>query len=87
MQLFQKLKYLYMKNKINIKKTIERMKEQYLQVLPIDKENMTYTYSDGNEYPLMDGMDYLTVEELQKQLDNARQTTYNILKQIEEENG
>ena len=76
-----------MKNKINIKKTIEKMEEQNLQVLSIDKENMTYTCSDGNEYPLMDGMDDLTVEELQKQLDNARQTTYNILKQIEEENG
>lgn len=76
-----------MKNKINLKKTIEKMKEQYLQVLSIDKENMIYTCSDGNEYPLMDGMDDLTVEELQKQLDNAKQTTYNILKQIEEENG
>ena len=76
-----------MKNKMNIKKTIEKMEEQNLQVLSIDKENMTYTCSDGNEYPLMDGMDDLTVEELQKQLDNARQTTYNILKQIEEENG
>lgn len=48
---------------------------------------MTYTCSDGNEYLLMDGMGDLTVEELQKQLDNAKQTTYNILKQIEEENG
>lgn len=76
-----------MKNKINIKKTIETMKEQNLQVLSIDKENMTYACSDGNEYQLMDGMDDLTVEELQKQLDNAKQTTYNILKQIEEENG
>ena len=76
-----------MRNKINIKKTIETMKEQNLQVLSIDKENMTYTCSDGNEYPLMDGMDDLTVEELQKQLDNAKQTTYNILNQIEEENG
>lgn len=76
-----------MKNKINIKKTIETMKEQNLQVLSIDKENMTYTCSDGTEYPLMDGMDDLTVEELQKHLDNAKQTTYNILKQIEEENG
>ena len=76
-----------MKNKINIKKAIETMKEQNLKVLSIDKENMTYTCSDGNEYPLMDGMDDLTVEELQKQLDNAKQTTYNILKQIEEENG
>ena len=76
-----------MKNKINVKKTIETMKEQNLKVLSIDKETMTYTCSDGNEYPLMDGMDDLTVEELQKQLDNAKQTTYNILKQIEEENG
>ena len=31
-----------MKNKINIKKTIETMREQNLQVLSIDKENMTY---------------------------------------------
>ena len=76
-----------MKNKINIKKAIETMKEQNLQVLSIDKENMTYTCSDGNEYPLIDGIDDLTVEELQKHLDNAKQTTYNILKQIEEENG
>ena len=76
-----------MKNKINIKKAIETMKEQNLQVLSIDKANMTYTCSEGNEYPLIDGMDDLTVEELQKHLDNAKQTTYNILKQIEEENG
>ena len=76
-----------MKNKINIKKTIETMKEQNLQVLSIDKGSMIYTCSDGNEYPLMDGMEELTVDELQKQLDNAKQTTYNILKQIEEDNG
>ena len=76
-----------MKNKINIKKTIETMKEQKLQVLSIDKDNMTYACSDGNEYPLMDGMEDLTVEELQKQLDNAKQTTYNILKRIEGDNG
>jgi len=40
------------------------MKEQNLQVLSIDKENMVYTCSDGNEYPLMDGMEKLTVDEL-----------------------
>lgn len=76
-----------MRSKINIKKAIEKMKEQNLRVLSIDKENMTYTCSDGNEYPLMDGMETLSVEELQEQLDNAKQTTYNILKQIEEDNG
>ena len=33
-----------MKNKINIKKTIETMKEQNLQVLSIDKENMVLLF-------------------------------------------
>ena len=76
-----------MKGKINIKKTINNMKEQNIKVLFVDKDNMTYTCSDGNEYPLMDGMESLTIEELQTQLDNAKETTYNILKQIEESNG
>lgn len=76
-----------MKGKINIKKVINNMKEQNIKVLSIDKDNMTYTCSDGNEYPLMDGMESLTIEELQTQLDNAKETTYNILKQIEENDG
>lgn len=76
-----------MKGKINIKKTINHMKEQNIKVLSVDKDNMTYTCSDGNEYPLMDGMESLTIEELQIQLDNAKEITYNILKQIEENNG
>lgn len=76
-----------MKNKINIKKAITKMQEHNLKVLSVDKDNMLYTCSDGNEYPLMDGMETLSIEELQEQLDNAKQTTYNILKQIEEENG
>lgn len=74
-------------NKINIKKAIDKMKEQNLKVLSIDKENMLYTCSDNNDYPLMDGMETLSIEELQEQLDNAKETTYNILKQIEENNG
>lgn len=76
-----------MKGKINIKKVINNMKEQNIKVLSIDKDNMTYTCSDENEYPLMDGMESLTIEELQIQLDNAKETTYSILKQIEKNNG
>lgn len=48
---------------------------------------MTYACNDGNEYPLMDGLESLSVDELQMHIDKAEETTINILKQIEEENG
>lgn len=30
----------------------------------MDTENMLYTCDDGNEYPLMDGLETLSIEEL-----------------------
>lgn len=48
---------------------------------------MTYTCNDGNDYPLMDGLQSLSIDELQKHIDKAKETTINILKQIEEDNG
>lgn len=66
---------------------IENMEKNTIKVVSIDTENMTYTCDDGNEYPLMDGLENLSVEELQKHIDNARKTTINILKNIEEDNG
>lgn len=66
---------------------IEKMKKNTIKVVSIDTENMTYTCDDGNEYPLMDGLEKLSVEELQKHIDNARKTTIDILKNIEEDNG
>lgn len=66
---------------------IENMEKNTIKVVFIDTENMTYTCDDGNEYPLMDGLEKLSVEELQKHIDNARKTTIDILKNIEEDNG
>lgn len=66
---------------------IENMEKNTIKVVFIDTENMTYTCDDGNEYPLMDGLEKLSVEELQKHIDNARKTTIDILKNIEEYNG
>lgn len=76
-----------MKTKINNKRIIEIMKHNIIKVISIDKQNMTYTCDDGNEYPLMDGLETLSIEELQKHIDNAKETTINILKQLEEYNG
>ena len=48
---------------------------------------MIYVCDDGNEYPLMEGLETLSIKELQNHINKAKQTTINILKQIEEENG
>ena len=39
-------------------------------------------FDDGNEYPLMDGLENLTVEELQEHINKATLTTKNKLKEI-----
>ena len=70
-------------NKEIIKKLMEN---NALKVVYINIHDMTYTCNDGNEYPLMDGLQSLSVDELQKHIDNAKETTINILKQIEEDN-
>lgn len=58
-----------------------------VEVVSIDAKNMLYTCNDGNEYPLMDGLETLSIEELQKCIDSAKQTTLDIIKKIENENG
>lgn len=63
------------------------MAQNKIKVTSIDTENMTYTCNDGNDYPLMDGLESLSIDELQMHIDKAEETTINILKQIEEENG
>lgn len=76
-----------MKTKINNKRIIENMEQNNIKVVSIDTENMTYTCDDGNEYPLMDGLETLSINELQNHINKAKQTTIDILKQIEQENG
>ena len=63
------------------------MKNNTLKIVSINIDNMTYTCNDGNDYPLMDGLQNLSIKQLQKHIDQAKETTINILKQIEEDNG
>lgn len=76
-----------MKGNINNKKIIENMEQKNIKVVSIDVDNMLYMCDDGNEYPLMDGLENLTVEELQEHINKARLTTINILKEMGIDNG
>ena len=76
-----------MKGNINTKRIIENMGQKNIKVVSIDTDNMLYMCDDGNEYPLMDGLENLTVEELQEHINKARLTTINILKEMEIDNG
>ena len=76
-----------MSGEINNKKIIENMEQKYIKVVSIDTDNMLYMCDDGNEYPLMDGLENLTVEELQEHINKARLTTINILKEMDIDNG
>lgn len=76
-----------MSREINNKKIIENMEQKYIKVVSIDTDNMLYVCDDGNEYPLMDGLENLSVEELQEQINKARLATINILKEIDIDNG
>ena len=72
-----------MKENINNKKIIENMEQKNVKVVSIDTDNMLYMCDDGNEYPLMEGLENLTVEELQEHINKARLTTINILKEMD----
>ena len=76
-----------MNTKINNKKISELMKHKNIKVVSIDTENMLYTCDDGNEYPLMDGLETLSIEELQKHVNSAKQATLEKKKKIENEDG
>lgn len=76
-----------MKEDISAKTIIENMEQKNVKVVSIDTENMLYMCDDGNEYPLMDGLESLSVEELQEHINKARLTTINILKAMDIDNG
>lgn len=76
-----------MKENINTIRIVENMEQKYIKVVSIDTDNMLYMCDDGNEYPLMDGLENLSVEELQEHLNKARLTTINILKEMDINNG
>ena len=76
-----------MNTKINNKRISELMKHKNIKVVSIDTENMLYTCDDGNEQPLMEGLETLSIEELQKHVDSAKQATLDIIEKIENEDG
>lgn len=76
-----------MKENINTKKIIKNMEQKNIKVVSIDTDNMLYMCDDGNEYPLMDGLESLSVEELQEHINKARLITINILKEMNIDNG
>lgn len=76
-----------MNRNINTVRIIENMEQKYIKVVSIDIDNMLYMCDDGNEYPLMDGLEKLSVEELQEHINKARLTTINILKEMDIDNG
>ena len=76
-----------MKGNINNKKIIENMEQKNVKVVSIDTDNMLYMCDDGNEYPLMGGLESLSVEELQEHINKIRLTTINILKEMDIDNG
>lgn len=71
-----------MNTKINIKRLATDMEHKNIQVVSIDNENQLYTCNDGVEYPLMEGCEKFTIEELQNFIDSAKDATINILKNI-----
>lgn len=60
------------------------MEHKNIQVVSIDKENQLYTCNDGIEYPLMEGCEDFTIEELQNFINSAKDATISILKNINE---
>lgn len=72
-----------MKTKINIQRIANDMEHKTVKVVSIDKESLLYTCDDGNEYPLIEGCENFTIEELQSFIDKAKDATINILKNID----
>lgn len=69
---------------IEKKNLIDKMKAAPIRVESIDRENMIYRCSDGNNYPLLEGSENITVEELQKCLDEAKSSVITLIENLNE---
>ena len=58
---------------------VEKMK-----VISIDRENLTFLCDNGVEYPLLDGCESMSVEELQRFIENAGIAVQDIIDKITE---
>ena len=69
---------------IEKKNLTDKMKVAPIRVESIDRENMIYRCSDGNDYPLLEGSENITVEELQKCLDEAKSSIITLIENLNE---
>ena len=69
---------------IERKNLTDKMKASSIRVESIDRENMAYRCSDGNDYPLLEGSENITVEELQKCLDKAKSSVITLIENLNE---
>ena len=69
---------------IEKKNLTDKMKAAPIRVESIDRENMIYRCSDGNDYPLLEGSENITVEELQKCLDEAKSCIITLIENLNE---
>lgn len=69
---------------IEKKNLTDKMKAVPIRVESIDRENMIYHCSDGNDYPLLEGSENITVEELQKCLDEAKSSVITLIENLNE---
>jgi hypothetical protein len=59
---------------------LHEMEEKNIKITAVDYQNGTFTCDDGNEYPLMDGCETLSIEELQEHLNNAKDVVCELLR-------
>lgn len=74
-----------MKNKkINKEKILHKMENKKFNIVSVDYENNIILCDDGNEYPIMEGCENFTIDELQEQMNVARDIVCEIIKKTEE---
>lgn len=66
------------------RKLMDIVSEIHPKVVLVNHEKMTFLCEDGIEYPLIEGCENLTIEELQKVIDKAKSVTMGIIRQLED---
>lgn len=84
-------KYPYIYNswrgfKFTEKVLINMLVNHNVKVISVDNNNNTFVCNDGNEYPLLDGENDISKEELQIQIDKAKIIMKNIIDNGETDN-
>jgi hypothetical protein len=55
-----------------------------IKIISIDRENGTFLCDDGNDYPLLEGLEEMSIQELENRINKARTFTIEFLKEFGE---